>query len=96
MKKLGKLNLHHLGQAEMAKKEMNALKGGISCICSCMCQCDNTCGCKYAGSQEGPNDSFYGGSSVSANRAANGCQSVSSMTEPLTQSVSQDTMGVFY
>lgn len=37
MKKLRKMNLHNLSRAEMAKKEMNALKGGIYCHCTCMC-----------------------------------------------------------
>jgi len=38
---------------------MNAIAGGKTCLC----QCFFTCGCKYAGPQEGPDDSFYGGSS---------------------------------
>ena len=69
MKKIGKLSLHDLSQAEIAKKEMNALKGGQEC--SCTCSCYYACPCKYAGSQEGPDDSYYGGSSVNANHTAN-------------------------
>lgn len=69
MKKLGKLNLHNLSQAEIAKKEMNMLKGGQEC--SCTCGCYYACPCKYTGSQEGPDDSFYGGSSTEANHSAN-------------------------
>ena len=53
----------------MAKKEMNALKGGMACRCECHCVV--TCPCKYAGPQEGPNDSFYGGSSANDNAQAN-------------------------
>lgn len=72
MKKLKNLSLHRLGQAEMTKKEMNALTGGASCLCYCHCACSSYCGCKYAGEQEGPGDSYYGGSSTSANNDANG------------------------
>lgn len=96
MKKLRKMNLHNLSQAEMAKKEMNALKGGIYCHCTCMCRCDSSCGCKYAGSQEGPNDPFYGGSSQNANGLANANQSNNGMTDRLAESVRQDTMGFYY
>lgn len=96
MKKLGKLNLHNLSQAEIAKKEMNALKGGLSCDCSCMCQCSYSCECKYAGAQEGPNDSFYGGSSVMDNGKANHVNLIKGMTNPLTNSVAGDTTGFFY
>ncbi len=44
-------------------KEQNALKGGGCLWCSC--------GCKYAGGQEGPDDGHYGGSSTSDNDSAN-------------------------
>lgn len=89
MKKLKKLNLHHLNQSEMTKKEMRTLKGGVNteCECYCMCRCDHNCTCNYAGPQEGPNDSYYGGSSTSDNRTANGGANVSDMTNPLTKSV---------
>lgn len=70
MKKLGKINLQNLGQAEMTKKELNTIKGGL---CACHCVCSLTCGCKYAGGQTDPNDSYYGGSSqaVSGQATAN-------------------------
>ena len=68
MKKIGKLSLHNLSQTEITKKEMNTLKGGQNCNCRCF---ENPCPCKYAGTQEGPNDSFYGGSSVDSNHDAN-------------------------
>ena len=69
MKKIGKLSLHDLSQAEIAKKEMNALKGGMM-ECRCECHCVVTCPCKYAGPQEGPNDPFYGGASATDNANA--------------------------
>lgn len=96
MKKLKNLCLHHLNQAEMSKKEMNALKGGNDCTCPCLCRCDYTCPCSYAGPQEGPNDSYYGGSSISDNRSANG-SSVSNITNPLTVSLHETLRdGVYY
>lgn len=63
MKELKKLSLHNFTEVEMAKREQDALKGGIFCIC--------TCGCKYAGEQEGPDDDCYGGSSKKDNKSAN-------------------------
>lgn len=82
MKNLKSLNLHRLGQAEMTRKEMNALTGGDGgygyggyelpevYICGCRCS-DATCGCKYEGAQEGPDDAYYGGSSTTDNNSAN-------------------------
>lgn len=67
MKKLKNLSLHRLNQSEMSKKEMNALTGGASCACHCTCTCNFHCRCNYAGEQEGPYDSYYGGSSTNAN-----------------------------
>ncbi|MCE9019586.1 TIGR04149 family rSAM-modified RiPP [Bacteroides thetaiotaomicron] len=71
MKKLKNLSLHRLNQSEISKKEMNALTGGASCLCHCHCVCNANCPCRYAGEQEGPNDSYYGGSSTSDNFNAN-------------------------
>lgn len=65
--KLGKISLQNLSKAEMEKKEQNMLRGGQTCYCACV----NNCPCKYAGAQEGPNDSYYGGSSTQANKDAN-------------------------
>ena len=84
MKNLKSLNLHRLGQAEMTRKEMNALTGGqggddytygpydIPEVYVCGCRCSNaTCGCKYEGPQAGTDDSYYGGSSTTDNNSAN-------------------------
>lgn len=43
MKKLNKINLHQLSQAELAEKEQSMLKGG-ACGCCYMCVGD-ACGC---------------------------------------------------
>lgn len=64
MKKLKKISLQNLVQNEMAEREQNMLKGGA-------CACVSVCLCAYAGPQQGPNDSYYGGSSTSANDGAN-------------------------
>lgn len=64
MKKLKKISLQNLVQDEMAERELNMLKGG-TCVCS------TGCPCAYAGSQTGPNDSYYGGSSTDDNANAN-------------------------
>ena len=93
MKKLKNLSLHRLGQAEMTKKEMNTLTGGGG-LCGCWNHCYCTCGCRYAGAQEGPNDSYYGGSSTEANNSANSNKS----DNEYGQSVSQfngDTGGYY-
>ena len=60
MKKLNRINLHKLSQAELAKREENLLRGGSSLPCLCVIACP----CKYAGAQEGPDDDFYGGVST--------------------------------
>ena len=93
MKKLKNLSLHRLGQAETTKKEMNTLTGGGG-LCGCWYHCYCTCGCRYAGAQEGPNDSYYGGSSTEANNSANSNKS----DNEYGQSVSQfngDTGGYY-
>ena len=71
MKKLTKLSLHDLSQAELARREQELIKGG-------RCACVSVCLCTYEGPQEGPNDDFYGGSSSNANDKANSQNSVSS------------------
>ena len=68
MKKLSKISLHNLSQAELAKREENLLKGGKSCACI------GACLCMYAGDKEGDNDSFYGGSSSDDNNYTNAVQ----------------------
>ncbi len=67
MKELKKISLFNLSQAELTKKEQNALRGGNDCYCICV----TSCPCKYAGEQEGPDDSYYGGSSTEDNGKAN-------------------------
>ena len=67
MKKLTKISLQNLSQSELAKKEQSLLKGGYDlpgvCVISCLC--------RYAGEQEGPDDSYYGGSSKEVSGKAN-------------------------
>ena len=65
MKKLNRINLQKLSQAELAKHEENLLKGGNDYTCACAGGA--ICGCKYAGSQTDPNDPFYGGSGTDDN-----------------------------
>ena len=67
MKKLTKLSLHNLSQAEMAKREQNMLKGGYEIDTVCV----TSCACKYAGEPDGPNDSYHGGSSKNDSSSAN-------------------------
>lgn len=59
MKKLSKISLHNLSQAELVKREQNMLKGGVDIPQVCIV----VCSCRYAGEKEGPDDSFYGGQS---------------------------------
>jgi len=66
MKKLEKLSLLNLAQNEMNKKEQLNLVGGKTCDCP-----RASCPCLYAGSQEGSDDSYYGGSSIAANEYEN-------------------------
>lgn len=45
MKKLNKISLHNLSQAELAKREANLLRGGeYTCTCAggAVCECENT------------------------------------------------------
>lgn len=45
MRKLNKISLHNLSQAELARREENLLKGGeYTCVCtgSGVCECENT------------------------------------------------------
>lgn len=65
MKKLSRISLHNLSQAEMAKREQNLLKGGEYI-------CVGLCSCKYEGKKEDDYDSFYGGSDTISNSNANG------------------------
>lgn len=64
MKQLNRIKLHKLSQAELAEKEEKLLVGG-------QCGCIGICPCAYEGDKEGPNDSFYGGSSSQSNDNAN-------------------------
>lgn len=67
MKKLNRINLHKLSQAELAKREENLLKGGNDIAIECY----SSCPCAYAGGKEDNNDSFHGGSSTIDNADAN-------------------------
>ena len=66
--KLSKISLLQLSKAELERREQNMLRGGNTCTCDCVGRCP----CKYAGPQEGPDDSYYGGSSTEDNSRANG------------------------
>lgn len=81
MKKLNRINLHNLSQAELAKREKNLLRGG-----GCACGCSYDCLCKYEGPQTDINDPFYGGSSTHDNDNAN--------TSNLGQSTAEKAGGV--
>lgn len=45
MKKLNKISLHNLSQAEMASREQNLVRGGYTCACASVCM-DDACICK--------------------------------------------------
>lgn len=85
MRKLGKISLQNLGQAEMEKRELNALKGGY---CICWCNCNMNCGCKYEGGASGPDDSFYGGSSQAVSDYASTLNLISSTVDSTTRTAS--------
>ena len=36
MKRISKLKLNAIAESRLAKKEMNALQGGVSCGCACL------------------------------------------------------------
>lgn len=79
MKKLNKISLHNLGQAEMTKREQNFIKGG-QCTCLCSCFCSASCACKYEGPQEGSDDSHWGGSSQAVSGVATSKEDVGNIT----------------
>lgn len=60
MKKLNRISLTSISKAEMEKREQNLVRGGY---CSFMWVGNGGCPCLYEGEKEGPNDSYYGGSS---------------------------------
>lgn len=70
MKKLNLLSVNKLAKSELAKREMNILKGGAE-VCPCIC-IGADCGCKYEGPQCPSGDDYYGGSSQQDNYNANG------------------------
>jgi natural product precursor len=61
------INLHDLSMAEMAKRELEMLKGGDTLPEVAVTPCP----CAYEGTQSDPTDSYYGGFSTSSNRGAN-------------------------
>lgn len=79
MKKLSKINLSDLGQAEMQKKEMSMIRGGmmeteepvIPTTSNCLCN-DEKCGCFSEGTKEGSNDDFWISPNAFDNLNANG------------------------
>ena len=74
MKKLSKINLHNLSQAELSRREENLLRGGNEPEIdygTLSCACVHACTCLYAGKQEGSDDSYYGGSSKEVSGNAN-------------------------
>jgi natural product precursor len=75
------LKLTKLDKVELKKKQMNALLGGAK-ICGCVCAClPPSCGCLYSGPKEGPDDSYYGGSSTYENGYANQEQALDNNTD---------------
>jgi len=62
MKKLRKLSLNNLTQNSISQNEQKKILGGDFVIKECECTCTASCDCKYAGPQEGSDDSYYGGS----------------------------------
>lgn len=68
MKKLTKINLLNLSQTEMKARESSYLRGGQL---ACYCNGSAVCPCAYAGEQTGPNDHYYGGSSIVDNSYSN-------------------------
>ena len=69
MKQLNKINLVAISNSELEKAAQRLIMGGK--VCECTVYCNSSCRCKYAGSQEGPDDSFHGGSSTVDNNNAN-------------------------
>lgn len=69
MKKLSRINLHNLSQAELAKREEKLLIGGGNVLCACAGSA--SCGCLYEGPKTDNNDAYYGGSSSNDNFDAN-------------------------
>jgi len=66
MKNLSKLKLNSLSQNEIRKAEQKLVVGGADYVII-----GYHCPCLYAGAQEGPNDSYYGGASKHDNAVAN-------------------------
>ena len=74
MKKLNKLKLHDFSKTELMKSQQNVIRGGASCYCHCTVECN--CPCSYEGTQEGPDDSYYGGSTTADNNSTNASDKV--------------------
>lgn len=70
MKNLSKLKLNNLSQNEIRKAEQKMVFGGDYTLPEVVVYA-KYCHCLYAGAQEGPNDSYYGGSSKHDNSQAN-------------------------
>ncbi len=85
MKPIRKISLVSISKEELDRSTQRLLYGGKVCICTATCT--SGCGCMYAGPQEGPDDSFYGGSSTAANNNANVNGAAHSDASSLAQSL---------
>ena len=54
MLKVRKISLANLSSAELDRASLRFVVGGK--VCECTVTCSTSCGCKYVGKQQGPND----------------------------------------
>ncbi len=85
MKRLKKINLSSLADDELSRRTQRMIVGGKECRCKTIC--NGSCGCKYAGSQQGPDDSFFGGSGTVDNSNANADQNAATSVGALGQTI---------
>lgn len=71
MKKLSKISLHNLSQAELVKREQNQLKGGLMCTCGCYCGYNCSCSYNFLREEE-KKGNYYGASGINDNASATG------------------------
>ena len=64
MKKMSRISLHNLSQAELAKREEKFLRGGDGTFNGGTIGpvCVTPCPCLYEGPKENDQDAYYGGS----------------------------------
>ena len=91
--KLGRISLLQLSKAEMEKRQQNMLRGGNDDIIDKLlpCVCVLVCACKYAGFQEGPDDSYNGGSS----KENSGAKNESQMQESFSKEFAEEYYGSY-